>query len=473
MQSAWKVGLFILLFAALGLGAYRILGKSVFAPDRVQYEADFKDAGGLSQGSKVVMAGVTIGEVSDVKLAGPNSAIVTVAVDKTIQIPNGSVAVLETALIGIGDRQVEIVPPHKMDGTYLKAGERFCGIKRSALQSILPESDQMMGEINETLKDVRAVLNDRQLKGKVSGAIDETKQLIAKTNKMIDSFTNLASRVDLVLAQNQGNVKRLLDEGIALVKNIEKTSNQIAKLADAGKIEGKIDVLLANMNKTIENGNALVGDMRTFVTDPKLRESLENVLANAKTMTESGTRIAENAEVMSKNGITVSEKAVEIADKASKLADQAQELLNSFKKSIDKLPKPPTASQIHARMDVTRDTRPNYWRTDFEAELPFAGQHFVLGLWDAFETNRPTFELAHDLGDGSRARYGMYAGRPAVGVDYRLAPGVYLRGDLFGLNNPRFDIRARFDFGKDWTGWLGVDRAFEKNSPSIGIGIRR
>lgn len=473
MQSAWKVGLFLVLFTVLGLGAYKILGKSMFAPETTDYEADFDDAGGLSAGSKVVMAGVTIGQVTEVKLAGPRSAIVSLTVNKGIEIPTGSVAVLETALIGIGDRQVEIAPPKQLAGTFLKAGDRFKGIKRSALQSILPESDQMLGEISDTLKAVKAVLNDRELKGQVSGAIGETKHLIAKTNKMIDSFTALATRVDGVLAQNQATVKTILNDGLKVVKNIEKTSAQIAKLADAGKLEGKLDVLLANMNKTIENGNALVSDMSKFVTDPKLRQSLEDVLANAKTMSESGTKIAANAEEMTKNGITLSEKAVEIADKASKLADEAHELLSSFKKTIDKLPGAPKTNQIQARMDVTRETNPNYWRTDLSVSAPIGKQNVHLGLWDAFETNRLNLQLGTPFGDGSEYRYGMYAGRPGVGVDYRIAPGVFLRGDLFGFNNPRLDLRARFDFGKDWTGWLGVDRVFEKNSPSIGIGIRR
>ncbi|MBX7135280.1 MAG: MlaD family protein [Fimbriimonadaceae bacterium] len=473
MQSAWKVGLFLVLFVVLGLGTYKILGKSMFAPDTVEYEADFDDAGGLSAGSKVVMAGVSIGQVSEVKLAGPRSAIVSLSINKGIEIPTGSVAVLETALIGIGDRQVEIAPPKQLAGTFLKAGDRFKGIKRSALQSILPESDQMLGEINDTLKAVKAVLNDRELKGQVSGAINETKQLIAKTNKMIDSFTTLANRVDGVLAQNQATVKAILSDGLKVVKNIEQTSTQIAKLADAGKLEGKLDTLLANMNKTIENGNALVADMSKFVTDPKLRQSLEEVLANAKTMSESGTKIASNAEKMTENGITLSEKAVEIANKASKLADEASELLNTFKKTIDKLPGAPKTNQIQTRMDVTRDLRPNYFRTDFSASMPIGKQNVHLGLWDAFETNRLNLQLGQPFGDGSEYRYGIYAGRPGVGVDYRIAPGVFLRGDLFGFNEPRLDLRARFDFGKDWTGWLGVDRVFEKNSPSIGIGIRR
>lgn len=473
MQGAWKVGLFVMLFIGLCIGAYRILGASIFAPERDAYQADFDDAGGLSKGSKVVMAGVPIGQVTGVELAGPRSALVKIEVDKDIRIPVGSVAVLETALIGIGDRQVEVLPPSKISGEYLKPGDTFKGIKRSALQTILPESDQVLGELNETLAEVRKVLGDREIRDQVTGAIEETKTLVSKTNKMIDSFTNLATRLDGVLAQNQGTVKQILKEGLTLVKSIEKTSTEIAKLADAGKIEGKMDALLANMNKTLENGNLLLADLRTVVTDPKMRESIDAVLANARSISESGTEIAANTETISKNGIVLSEKAIEIAEKASALADEAKDLIEGLKKQIDKLPSPPKPTQIQARMDVLRETKPNYWRTDFEASASIGKQNVHLGLWDAFETNKLTLQVGHPFGNDNEVRYGMYAGKPGAGVDFRVTPRVALRGDLFGFNDPRFDLRARVDIGKDWTAWLGIDRVFEKNSPTIGIGIRR
>jgi phospholipid/cholesterol/gamma-HCH transport system substrate-binding protein len=331
----------------------------------------------------------------------------------------------------------------------------------------------MLGQINETLTAVKNVLTDRELKGKVEGAVDETKLLLSKTNKMIDSFTSLSNRVDQLIAQNQVTVRRMLREGVDVLTSVKKTSSEIAKLADAGKFEKRIDGLLDNMNKTIANGNSLVEDMRALVTDPDLRRSMEGILADAKEITASGTKLAANAEKMSENGVVVSEKAVEIANKASKLADEANDLIQSFKKTIEKLPSAPKSADIQASMTVTRNTKPNYWRTDFEASAALGKQRVHLGLWDAFESNKLNFQLGHPFGVGSELRYGLYAGKPGVGVDLRLTPVVGLRGDLFGFNEPRLDLRARIDLGKDWTGWIGVDRVFEKNSPSIGIGIRR
>jgi hypothetical protein len=41
------------------------------------------------------------------------------------------------------------------------------------------------------------------------------------------------------------------------------------------------------------------------------------------------------------------------------------------------------------------------------------------------------------------------------------------------LNDPRFDLRFRYDFGGGLIGWFGMDRVFKDNAPFIGIGIKR
>jgi hypothetical protein len=48
-----------------------------------------------------------------------------------------------------------------------------------------------------------------------------------------------------------------------------------------------------------------------------------------------------------------------------------------------------------------------------------------------------------------------------------------LQSEIFGLNDTQFDVKARYDFGGGFLGWVGVERIFEDNAPAIGIGVRR
>jgi hypothetical protein len=48
-----------------------------------------------------------------------------------------------------------------------------------------------------------------------------------------------------------------------------------------------------------------------------------------------------------------------------------------------------------------------------------------------------------------------------------------LRGDLFDINNPRADLRARFDLGGGFYGWLGASQVFKRNAVTVGVGFRK
>jgi phospholipid/cholesterol/gamma-HCH transport system substrate-binding protein len=124
-------------------------------------------------------------------------------------------------------------------------------------------------------------------------------------------------------------------------------------------------------------------------------------------------------------------------------------------------------------MDLMRETNPGYWRTDVGLTFPLGDTTLNAGLYDAFGSNKLTVQLAKQATPKLQYRYGVYAAKPGVGVDYQLAPKVTLRGDMWDINRLRVDLRARYDFGNGIVGWVGVDSLFDRNAATIGIGIRR
>src|SRR5690606_4799149 len=118
MASAWKVGVFVIIFAGLMLGVYAVLQKSLFAVEQDSYVVVFDDAGGLTTGSAVLYAGVKIGEVGAVELTEDSKAKVILSIDADRKIPLGTTAVLPGSFISIGDRQLLLKPPASVDGYY-------------------------------------------------------------------------------------------------------------------------------------------------------------------------------------------------------------------------------------------------------------------------------------------------------------------------------------------------------------------
>lgn len=466
MQGAWKVGLLVVAFAALFMGAYAILGRSVFAPKTSTYYADFADAGGVTVGSRVLLAGVHVGQVADVRLLDGRKARLELQVSEEVEIPSGTVAVLPTALIGIGDRQIELTPPATPSQGALAKGAVLPGRIRSPLEAMIPDSGATIANLNDTLLATQKLLGDEGLKAKIG-------QLLESGSKTAEQFGRLASRLDGMLVENRASLNAAIRDGAGIVEDLGEVSRALAYYAKSGKLEGQIDVLVAKVGATLDSSVKLVEDMRALASDPAMKANLGSILENTKTMTESGTRMAANGELIAANGVELSKKAIEIADKASALADDAKELMERLKKTVDRLPGPSSFGKIEASADVIRESDPNRWRTELNVAVPWGKQKIHAGLWDAFESNKLNFQLGQGFARGGELRYGVYASKPGVGVEYPLASGLRFRGDLFGVNEPRFDLRAKYEFGNGITGWVGLERIFERNAPSIGIGIRR
>lgn len=485
MASAPKVGLLVVGFSGLLFGAYTFLGKSMFAPKTQTFYAEFADAAGLTAGSQVLLAGVKIGQVSSVKLANNSKAVVELAIQDGVGLPKSSSALLPTSLIGIGDRQIEIVATTPDSGT-LEVGATIPGRLKTPLEGMAPESGKTLEEVNLTLAAMRKLMEDRELKDSLTGLMKESKNTAAQ-------FGSLATRMDNLIAQNQAalggmmnnanttmsSVAKMAKNGEKIVVDIQSVSREFAAYAKSGKMQNGVDGIMGKMNEALENGNALLADMKAMLANPQTQENLKMIVANTKSMSDSGVGIAKNAEIMTEKGIILGDKAIEIATKASKFADQASELMDIVKEKLKNLPTSLGSvgaaglGTIESRADLFRESDPNRWRSEVNFKLPMKERNLHFGIYDAFETNKLTAQLGFPLGKDSEFRAGMFAGKVGVGVDSKLASKLRLRSDLFDLNKPRFDLKANYDLGKGLTGWVGFERVFERNSPTIGIGIKR
>lgn len=101
------VGLFALAgVAAAGYLAIGLAGVQVGPSNQYEIYAEFDNISGLKYGASVEIAGVPIGEVTDITLKDP-AAIVTLRLNNTIQIRDDDIASIRTKGI-IGDRYVKV-----------------------------------------------------------------------------------------------------------------------------------------------------------------------------------------------------------------------------------------------------------------------------------------------------------------------------------------------------------------------------
>jgi len=103
------VGIFIIIgFAALAYLALQ-LGEVPFLSRGKTYivNAEFDNVAGLKKGASVQIAGVVVGEVSDIGLGKLDVARVSMRLDKAIKIPKDSIASVKSQGI-IGDKYIQL-----------------------------------------------------------------------------------------------------------------------------------------------------------------------------------------------------------------------------------------------------------------------------------------------------------------------------------------------------------------------------
>jgi len=103
------VGVFMLIgFGALVYLALQ-LGEVPFLTSGNTYmiNAEFDNVAGVKKGAAVQIAGVTVGEVAEVALGEYQAAVLTLRIDKSVQVPTDSMASVKSQGI-IGDKYIQL-----------------------------------------------------------------------------------------------------------------------------------------------------------------------------------------------------------------------------------------------------------------------------------------------------------------------------------------------------------------------------
>ena len=110
-KRSFSTEFFVGLFALLGVaaGAYQAIGLGglrLFESNRYKIYAEFDNVSGLKSGAPVEVAGVPVGNVTNIVFKEP-VAIVTLAVDRSIKLHDDDVIAVHTKGI-IGDKYLKI-----------------------------------------------------------------------------------------------------------------------------------------------------------------------------------------------------------------------------------------------------------------------------------------------------------------------------------------------------------------------------
>ncbi len=340
--SQLKVGALVLAAIAMLIGLiFLMTGSSggLFA-HRIVLRSYFPNAAGLKEGAVVSLEGVTIGNVTHMRVVperNPNPVEVTMRVGERYlyDLHTDSTASIQAAGV-LGDSYVDIDSRHATGPPPANNAE----LKQSGaptIQSIINSSQVSIEEINQLMQKIEILIDTLNTKRGTAGELINDPAL---AKKVVSIATDLET-VTGAIAQGKGTLGELVNDNTLYTKlnSAADHMNSITADLDAGKgTAGKLlkdETLYNNLNAAAANINQLVaqinsgqGSLGKLVKDPDFAKKLDDAVTNLDDILKSINAGQGTA------GQLVQNRA--LYDHLDQTADQAQQLIKGMREDPKK-----------------------------------------------------------------------------------------------------------------------------------------
>ncbi len=277
----------LLAIVMLYFGFHILKGSDVFSRT-YKYHVLYDNIDGLTASNPVLLNGLNVGRVQEIKLLQnrQNMLLVTIDVQKGIAIPQGTAAVLADGGL-LGGKVIHLAMG---TGSAMKDGDTLVSKKESGISAVLQEKalplvshadsliknldlvvggfqetglilNQVLRNYNQTGSNLQGLLNENRTNllaltgnlNKLSASLVETekelKPLLAKTGTLADSLNALR------LGETVQAARGAIDELHTLLAGVESGKGTAGKLV-------KDEALYNNLNRTMISMNKLLTNFR-------------------------------------------------------------------------------------------------------------------------------------------------------------------------------------------------------------------
>jgi len=230
--------------ALIAYGVFTLGKKEGYAEDRYQLRVLFKDIRGLSQGAAVLVAGVNVGSVSDIRFTtgGEEQEVeVTLTILKKFQkqIREGSLFSITTEGI-LGNQYVSINPGQK-GSPPLSEGSTVVGQEPYSFREIAAQLEPLLEEFTETIVSLKNT-SDR-VAVSFQGVSTSARVTLGSIEKLSGSLSESAKETLISLRQTTESYGKLshkvetaLDSLTATSDDLRRLTQRIEKRVISGKV---------------------------------------------------------------------------------------------------------------------------------------------------------------------------------------------------------------------------------------------
>lgn len=378
-------GALVLALIVSFLGAFSIFDRGY------NLEISYPSVSGLKVGNEVRYAGVPVGSVKDIKVL-PNRILVTAAMNKGVQIPQGSVFSLGADGI-LGDKFVDIVAPEKVSGNFIPKNSAVTGTTAKGLDEFMASSSKVLAKMEGIADALNNVFGDPEVQ-----------------KSMRDGFINAK----------------------AIGENLTRLTGSMADIADANK--GEINQMVSNMSAMTIRMNGVAAHLESIVSTADANGATgANIAEMARNLADTSRKVQEVSTVL-KNVATDPKTAKDIqstihnASEASARANRVLKVLND----------------PHVRIDELHSAKGGTWRTNLGVSLePTEDTALYVGGASVGDDNKLDLQLikkrnAWDISAGAMQ------GKFGIGVGYDLGKRFRIYSQLYDFNDAKVRVGGEY-----------------------------
>jgi phospholipid/cholesterol/gamma-HCH transport system substrate-binding protein len=290
--SQLKVGALVLsAMAVLVLLIFLMSGSSggLFA-SKLLMRSYFTNAAGLKNGAPVTLEGVTIGNVTRIRVVparNPTPVEVTmqVAAEYAPDLHVDSTTSIAQAGV-LGDSYVDIDSTHATGPSPANHAE-LRATQSPTIQSVISSSQVSIEQVNALLGKLSVLVDSLNSKKGTVGALINDPAFYARISHITDNLEKITAAIN----QGNGTIGKLINDD-TLYKNansaIEKLNNITTALSDGKGTAGKLlndETLYNNLNSAVANANQLMaeinagkGSLGKLAKDPVFARKLDDTV---------------------------------------------------------------------------------------------------------------------------------------------------------------------------------------------------
>ena len=492
MSSAAKVGIFMLIILAV-LG-YFVLKIEDIHPSRKGTKtvvAIFDSVAGLDNKSKVRVAGVPVGTVTDIELRKEDGkAKVTMEIDREVQLHNGAFArVVNLGLLG--EKYIELVPgPVNAPVIPEEQAVVLRGKEPASIDDVTNQVSSIATDIKAITESMRTVMAGPQGQQRLQEIVENVREITAQVRDLV--ATN-RTNVDATLGNAREITAQLRSTIPRLSESLEKMASSLSgtlgeNRQDVHQVVENLRKLSTDLKTTTENLNSITGQVRSGEgTVGKLLYSDEahQRLTTALTAVESGVNeLRTTLGRANRIALDLGMKGEYHAGANTKSDAVGGFSGNSRAAVMLRLIPNPERNRFY-NLELADDPQGQRHDKVIESTITDAAGHSTTTI-----TNETRFERGFLVSAQAgwnlqplSVRIGLFDSTGGAGLDYRYNDRLRFTGEAFDFgkrreNNPHLRLYGEYIFRheKPNTPLLfvtsGVDNVFNNTAFTFGGGVR-